>query len=80
MACFRSPRIGFRLFLIVAALVCGCDKKVQEGTAQLPAVMDAMGREGMENMTNGPAELAAVIRSESVMWRRVINAANIRGE
>ena len=47
---------------------------------QLPAVAEAMGREGMERTTNGPAELAALIKSESAMWRGVIKAANIRGE
>ena len=43
-------------------------------------VAEAMGREGMERTTNGPAQLAALIKSESAMWRGVIKAANIRGE
>ena len=48
--------------------------------AQQPAVLDAMGREGMETTTRGPADLAALIKSESATWRGVIKAANIRGE
>jgi tripartite-type tricarboxylate transporter receptor subunit TctC len=45
-----------------------------------PEVMDAMGRQGMETTTNGPAELAALVKTESATWRAVIKAANIRGE
>jgi tripartite-type tricarboxylate transporter receptor subunit TctC len=48
--------------------------------AKLPAVSEAMTREGMDNAANGPAALAALIRSESATWREVIKAANIRGE
>ena len=48
--------------------------------AQVPAVSEAMGREGMEPTTRGPAELSALIRSESATWRGVIKAAGIRGE
>ncbi len=48
--------------------------------AQEPAVATAMGRQGMENMAKGPADLAALIRSESAALAPVIKAANIRGE
>lgn len=48
--------------------------------AQQPAVLDAMGREGMETTTRGPADLAALIKSETATWRGVIKAANIRAE
>lgn len=48
--------------------------------AQQPAVLDAMGREGMETTTPGPADLAALIKSETATWRGVIKAANIRAE
>jgi len=48
--------------------------------AQLPAVLDAMGREGMETTPKGPADLAALIKTEGALWRKVIKAANIRGE
>jgi tripartite-type tricarboxylate transporter receptor subunit TctC len=48
--------------------------------AKLPVVADAMGRDGMENAANGPAALAALIKTESATWRAVIKAANIRGE
>jgi tripartite-type tricarboxylate transporter receptor subunit TctC len=62
-----------------ASIVDRLDRTVRT-VAQLPAVMDAMGREGMETMTRGPRELAALIKSESATWRGVIKAANIRGE
>ena len=48
--------------------------------AQLQPVLDAMGREGMEQTVRGPKELAALIRSESTTWRSIIKAAQIRGE
>jgi tripartite-type tricarboxylate transporter receptor subunit TctC len=48
--------------------------------AQLPPVLDAMGREGMETATRGPRDLAALIKTESATWRAMIKAANIRGE
>jgi tripartite-type tricarboxylate transporter receptor subunit TctC len=47
---------------------------------QQPAVLEAMGREGMETTTRGPADLAALIKSETATWRGVIRTANIRGE
>ena len=62
-----------------AAIVNSLDQIVRNA-AQLPAVSEAMGREGMEPTTRGPAELAALIRSETATWRGVIKAAGIRGE
>jgi tripartite-type tricarboxylate transporter receptor subunit TctC len=61
------------------AIVDSLDQSVRV-VAQLPPVLEAMGREGMETMTRGPRELAALITSESATWRAVIKAANIRGE
>lgn len=61
------------------AIVKQLDQTVRT-VAQQPAVMDAMGRQGMETTTRGPANLAALIKSETVTWRNVIKAANIRGE
>jgi tripartite-type tricarboxylate transporter receptor subunit TctC len=48
--------------------------------AQASAVKEAMSREGMEPTLKGPAGLAALIKSESPMYRDVIKAANIRPE
>ena len=48
--------------------------------ARLPAVMDAMARQGMDTTTNRPADLAALIKTETATWRGVIKAANIRAE
>ena len=48
--------------------------------ARLPAVTDAMGRQGMDATTSGPADLAALIKTETATWRSVIKAANIRAE
>ena len=48
--------------------------------ARLPAVTDAMGRQGMDATTSGPADLAALIKTETATWRGVIKAANIRAE
>jgi tripartite-type tricarboxylate transporter receptor subunit TctC len=48
--------------------------------AKLPAVSQAMSREGMENAANGPAALSDLIKRETATWREVIRAANIRGE
>ena len=62
-----------------AAIVAAIDQVVRK-VAQEPAVAAAMGREGMENAVRGPAELAALIAAETVVWRQVIKAANIRGE
>ena len=48
--------------------------------SQEPTVAAAMGRQGMEIMTRGPADLAALIKSETAALGTVIKAANIRGE
>jgi tripartite-type tricarboxylate transporter receptor subunit TctC len=48
--------------------------------AQLPAVTDAMARQGMETTTSRPSALAALIKTETATWREVIKAANIRAE
>jgi tripartite-type tricarboxylate transporter receptor subunit TctC len=47
---------------------------------QEPAVESAMGRQGMENMAKGPADLAALVKSESAALGAVIKAAKIQGE
>ena len=47
---------------------------------QEPAVASAMGRQGMENMAKGPADLAALVKSESAALGAVIKAAKIQGE
>ena len=48
--------------------------------ARLPAVTDAMGRQGMDATTSGPFDLANLIKTETATWRGVIKAANIRAE
>ena len=48
--------------------------------AQSPALVEIMGREGMETTVKGPDDLAALIKTEGDAWRAVIKAANIRGE
>ena len=62
-----------------AAIVTALDQTVRK-VAQQPAVTEAMGREGMETTVKGPADLAALVKSETATWRAVIKAANIRGE
>ena len=62
-----------------AAIVTTLEQVVRK-VAQEPAVAAAMGREGMETTVKGPAELARLIAAETVVWRDVIRAANIRGE
>jgi tripartite-type tricarboxylate transporter receptor subunit TctC len=61
------------------AIVAKIDSTVR-AVAKLPAVADAMIREGMENAVNGPAALRDLIKHEAATWREVIKAANIRGE
>ena len=61
------------------AIVEKLDQTIRS-VAQQPPVLEAMGREGMETTTRGPADLAALIKTETVTWRAVIKAANIRGE
>ena len=48
--------------------------------ARLPAVMDAMARQGMDTMTNRPADLANLIKTETATWRGVIKAAKITAQ
>jgi tripartite-type tricarboxylate transporter receptor subunit TctC len=62
-----------------AAVVTALEQAVRK-VAQDAAVAAAMGREGMETTVKGPADLAALIAVETVVWRDVIRAANIRGE
>lgn len=48
---------------------------------KLPDVQEAFGRQGIEVETSAsPDELAAVIKSETAAWAKVINAAGIRAE
>ena len=61
------------------AIVAKIDSTVRT-VAKLPAVSEAMSREGMENAVNGPAALQDLIKREAATWRVVIKAANIRGE
>ena len=62
-----------------AGIVAALDQSVRK-VAQQPTVTEAMGREGMETTVKGPADLAALVKSESATWRALIKAANIRGE
>ena len=62
-----------------AGIVAALDQSVRK-VAQQSTVTEAMGREGMETTVKGPADLAALVKSEAVTWRAVIKAANIRGE
>jgi tripartite-type tricarboxylate transporter receptor subunit TctC len=48
--------------------------------AALPAVTDAMMRQGMETATSRPSDLAVLIKTETAAWRKAIKAANIRAE
>ena len=50
------------------------------GEAALPAVTEAMTLQGMETATSTPSELAALVRTETAAWSKVIKAANIRAE
>jgi tripartite-type tricarboxylate transporter receptor subunit TctC len=60
--------------------IVGKIESTVRAVAKLPAVSDAMSREGMENAVNGPAALAELVKREAATWREVIKAANIRGE
>ena len=62
-----------------AGIVAALDQSVRK-VAQQPTVTEAMGREGMETTVKGPADLAALVKSEAATWHAVIKAANIRGE
>ena len=62
-----------------AGIVAALDRSVRK-VAQQPTVTEAMGREGMETTVKGPADLAALVKSEAATWHAVIKAANIRGE
>ena len=62
-----------------AAIVTVLEQAVRK-VAQEPAVAAALGREGMETTVKGGADLARLIAAETVVWRAVIKAANIRGE
>ena len=50
-------------------------------TAQVlaqPEVKEAIGRQGGEINTGGPAEFAALIKSDLVKWQRVVTQAGIK--
>jgi tripartite-type tricarboxylate transporter receptor subunit TctC len=54
--------------------------RAAQTVAKQPVITDAMARQGMETTLSAPAALAALIKSETEMWRGVIKAANIRAE
>ena len=47
---------------------------------QLPDTREFFGRVGYEVTGTTPEEMAAVIRTETAQWAKVIKAANIRAE
>jgi tripartite-type tricarboxylate transporter receptor subunit TctC len=47
---------------------------------QMPDVLEALSRQGLDVTPKGPAEFAAQIKSETAMWAKVIKAAGIHAD